>query len=495
MANSKLKPDERLSSSIKQLGYMLGEVLIEQEGKEIYDKVEKLRALTKELRSEKNNGTEKRVRTIVKKLSLKESHGIIKAFSIYFILVNAADEMNKIIRQKINSDENYYEESFSGLKNYRISKQYIQNILAEIEIIPVFTAHPTEAVRQTILKKVLRISNLLLDKELNFHTEVEYAKLKEKIKTEITLLWQTNEIRFHKISVEDEIINGLFFFKKVFYNILPDYYNDLSDAFKTYFNFNSSLPSVLRFGSWIGADRDGHPYVTEDVTKLAFKTHRKEIINLYMQELNKIYEEISTSGRIKSIDKKLIKSVEEEQKIFNLNPGESKLREKSEVYRSKLFLIYKKLEKTLNNDEGYKDKDELLNDLTLISKSLKNNEGELIAGSMIDPFIKKVETFGFHFVKLDIRQNADPIRKAAAEIFSSSTPSVEFLQLSEENKNKLLTREMLNSRPLINKFSTLSSDTRKVINEFGLIRWASQNISNEAAGDYIISNSSFMSDT
>src|SRR5690606_27550814 len=148
--------------------------------------------------------------------------------------------------------------------------------------------------------------------------------------------------------------------------------------------------------------------------------------------------------------KKLLKSVEEEQKIFKLNPGESKLREKSEVYRSKLFLIYKKLEKTLINGEGYRDKDELLNDLSLISNSLKNNEGELIAESMIDPFIKKVEAFGFHFVKLDIRQNADLIRKAAAEIFSSFASSVKFLQLSEEDKNKLLTREILNSRPLTN---------------------------------------------
>lgn len=496
MDNKNIKPDERLSNNIKQLGFMLGEVLIEQEGKSIYNKVEKLRALTKELRSNSSSGTERSIRSIVKKLSLNESYSIIKAFSIYFILVNAADEVNRIIRQKINSAENYYEETFADLKDLKLSKNILEKIFESIEIIPVFTAHPTEATRQTILKKILKISNLLLDKELNYHTEEEQAKLREKIKTEITILWQTNEIRFHKISIEDEIINGLFFFKNIFYKILPSFYDDLSEACKKYFNYDLPLPALLSFGSWIGGDRDGHPFVTEEVTKLALKTHRKEIINLYMQELNKIYEEISTSGRIKNIDKKLLKSIKTEERIFNIDPGDSKLREESEVYRSKLFLIYNKLERTLNeNDDGYKNKDEFLYDIGLINESLKNNEGTLIAENLIDPFIKKINTFGFHFVKLDIRQNADLIRKAAAEILNNSSTSINYSQLSEEEKNKFLTKEILNPRPLTNKFSPLSSETRKVLNEFALILWAKQNISNEASGDFIISNSSFISDT
>jgi phosphoenolpyruvate carboxylase len=341
----------------------------------------------------------------------------------------------------------------------------------------------------------LKISNLLLDKELNYHTEDELDKLKEKIKTEITILWQTNEIRFYKVSIEDEIINSLFFFKKVFYKILPEFYNDLSGAFIKHLDYKSNIPVLLKFGSWIGGDRDGHPFVTEDVTKLAFRLHRREIINLYLQELNKIYEELSSSVRIKNADKKLIKSIKKEERDFDLSTGDTKLREESEVYRSKLYLIYKKLESTLDETGNvYKNREEFLNDLNLIAGSLSKNEGNLIVKNFINPFIQKVKTFGFHFVKLDIRQNADLIRKTAGEIFHNSDPSVNFLRLPEEEKNKLLTKEILNPRPLTNRFTPISAEARKIINEFGLILWAKQNISPHAAGEYIISNSSFISD-
>lgn len=494
------KPDERLRHNIRQLGFALGEVLIEQEGKDLYDKVEKLRALTKELRSDNHNYVSRKIRSIVKTFTLKESYNIIKAFSIYFILVNAADEVNKIIRQKTksktgNEEEDFYGQALKMINGLKLPKSSLNKALTDIEITPVFTAHPTEAVRQTILRKILRISHMLLDKELNYHTKNELEDIKEKIKAEITILWQTNEIRFYKISVEDEIINGLFFFKKVFYEILPGFYDDLRNAFRNDLNYNSSIPPLLKFGSWIGGDRDGHPYVTENVTKNAFKIYRKEIINLYLQELNKIYEELSTSVRIKKADKKLLKSIRNEEKQLKVSPSDTKLREESEVYRSKLYLIYKKLENTLTGEGlNYKNADEFLSDLKLITESLKNNDGKLLAENLLDPFIIKVKTFGFHFVKLDIRQNSDLLRKAVAETLQNSDPSIKYSRLSEKEKIKLLTEEILNPRPLTNRFSKLSGETRKVINEFGLILWAKQNISRNAAGEYIISNSSKMSD-
>jgi phosphoenolpyruvate carboxylase len=498
--NNNTEPDERLRNNIKQLGFLLGEVLIEQEGKNLFDKVEKLRALTKELRRGNNHEVNETIHAMVKRFGLKESYNIIKAFSIYFILVNAADEVNKIIRQKRgtteeNSDEDFYTQTFKDIRQLNLPESSLKKILENIEITPVFTAHPTEAIRQTILKKILKISNLLLDKELNYHTEKEEEKLREKIKTEITILWQTNEIRFYKISVEDEIINGLFFFKKVFYEILPDFYNDLSIALKNLLGYSSDIPTLLKFGSWIGGDRDGHPFVTEDVTKRAFGIYKSEIINLYLQELNKIYEELSTSVRIKNADRRLLKSILKEEKDLKVEPGHTILREPSEVYRSKLYLIYKKLENTMDEEKhGYKKSDEFLKDLYLIAGSLQNNDGYLLLESLIQPFIIKVKTFGFYFVKLDIRQNADLLREATAEVLNNSESSLKYLKLSEEEKIKLLTREILNSRPLTNKFSKISDSSRKIINEFGLILWARQNISSDCAGEYIISNSSYISD-
>lgn len=499
MQNNNTEPDEKLRNNIKQLGFLLGEVLIEQEGKNLFDKVEKLRALTKELRRENNPEGNENIRAVVKKFTLKESYNIIKAFSIYFILVNAADEVNRIVRQKRgteeNSGEDYYKQTFKDIGSLKLPGSSLKRILENVEITPVFTAHPTEAIRQTVLKKILKISNLLLDKELNYHIEKEEEKLKERIKTEITILWQTNEIRFYKISVEDEILNGLFFFKKVFYEILPDFYNDFSIALKNYLGYSLDIPTVLKFGSWIGGDRDGHPFVTEDVTKRAFGIYKNEIVSLYLQELNKIYEELSTSVRIKNADRKLLKSILKEEKELKIEPGQTILREPSEIYRSKLYLIYKKLENTLSEEKhGYKNSDEFLTDLYLIANSLQNNEGDLLLKNLIQPFIIKVKTFGFYFVKLDIRQNADLLREAAAEILNNSEASLKYFKLSEEEKIQLLTGEILNSRPLTNRFSKISENSRKIINEFGLILWAKQNISPDSAGEYIISNSSHISD-
>jgi phosphoenolpyruvate carboxylase len=490
-----IKPDERLRSNIRQLGFLLGEVLIEQEGRPLYENVEKLRALTKELRLKGNSSVKNRIRRIVKSLGLKESYNIIKAFSIYFILVNAADEVNSIVKRKTGSPDDYYGEALDDIKKLRLSSAAVKRILDNINIVPVFTAHPTEATRQTILKKVLKISNLLLDEQLNYNAEADRLKIKEKIKTEITILWQSNEIRFHKITVEDEILNGLFFFKNVFYKILPEFYNSFSDSLKEKINYDGELPPVIKFGSWIGGDRDGHPYVSEDVSKQAFTIHRREILNLYLQEITKIYEELSTSVRIKKADNSLLNSIKKEEQELGINLAASRQREPSEIYRSKLVLIYRKLENTISG-EGvhYKNAEELLADFEMLADSLNNNDGRLIVSYLIEPFILKIKTFGFYFVKLDIRQNASFLRNAVEDVLHNVRPDINYKELAEEEKINILTEEILNPRPLTNNFVNLSEDSSRVIKEFGIIKWAKENISGDSAGEYIISNNAYVSD-
>ena len=489
---------KKLSSNIRELGYLLGEVLIEQEGRHLFENVEKLRALTKELRNNYKPGTIKKIKTIVSRLNYKESYNVIKAFSIYFILVNAADEVSKVTKEKSVSERETllgsFEEAFEEVSDLKLGKKSIEKILQSIEIIPVFTAHPTEATRQTILKKILKISNLLLNRELKHHSQAELEKIQRKIKTEIVLLWQSNEIRFSKITVEDEIMRGLFFFREVIYKVLPDFYTNLRTALNSKFKYNDELPHLVKFGSWIGSDRDGHPYVSTDITKQTFKIYRREIINLYLSEINSVYDEISTSSNIKGVSNKLLKSIKEDRAGLNLSSSDNKFREPTEIYRAKLYLIYRKLENT-KNEKGlyYKKISELVYDIELIINSLRKNEGDLIIREVIDPFLKKVKTFGFYFVKLDIRQNASLINKAVSEIFKTTKSINKFSNLSEEEKIKLLNEELTNPRPLTNEFSNISQETRKIINEFSLIKWAYENISENSASDYIISNCAHVS--
>ncbi len=493
---------EQLSKEIKNLGIILGEVLIEQEGSSLFEHVENLRKLTRGLRAKYDKKVIIKIRSIVNNLNLKESRNVIRAFSIYFILVNAADEVNKIIIDRTNESKNknqntnYFDEAFIKIKKLNLSESTIKKILNSVEIIPVFTAHPTEATRQTILKKILRISNLLLKKQLTFCTEQEQLQIREKIKTEITLLWQSTEIRFSKITIQDEIIRGLFFFREGIYKNLSDFYSRLNESFNNNLFKIDNIPPLIKFGSWIGSDRDGHPFVTEEITKYAYNLNCETIINLYLDELNQIYEELSISNKVKNVSEKLLQSVNKDRNDLNINATDNKLREPTEVYRSKLYLIHKKLEAVLNKDSKkcYTSADELINDLELIQNSLEKNEGSLIVKSLIKPFILKVKTFGFHFIKMDIRQNANLLRRTIDEIFRINNISKNFAKLSEDEKIKLLTEQVLNPRPLTNKFMKLSPKSRKVLNEIGLIKWAKENISMESADDYIISNSAFVSD-
>lgn len=491
--------ERNLSKNIKELGFLLGEVLKEQEGIKLFNAVERLRALTKVLRED--NESKKKIRNIVSKLSLDESYNVIKAFAIYFILVNAADEVHKIVIEKIKEDktENKPEESFKTtlqkLSRLKITEKDLSKILNRIEIIPVFTAHPTEATRQTILKKVLRISELMLNKELSILSDSDEEEVKLKIKTEVTLLWQSNEIRFSKINVEDEVMRGLFFFKNVIYKILPKIYNDLELELQSQFNYGERVPPLIKFGSWIGGDRDGHPFVSIDVTKETFQIHRKEIINLYLNELNHIYEYLSTSTYLKSVSRKLLRKTAEYDKKIKSESAVNKLREPTEIYRKFLAQIYNKLTSTLSDKTfSYKHSNELLHDLALVKDSLVENEGEIISKKMIEPFLKKVETFGFHFVKLDVRQNAKLIRDAVDEILTSTGVTHNFAKLKEEQKIHLLNEEILNSRPLTNQFQKYSEATHKVLEEIKLIAWGTINISQEAISDYIISNCEKVSD-
>lgn len=489
--------DRKLRSSIKELGYLLGEVLIEQEGKQLFNNVEKLRALTKNLRHKNDLASVKKIKKIISKLTLPEVHQIIKAFSIYFILVNAADEVNKILSDRIyspkrNSPQSFFDESFQEIKKIDSDKAFIQKILSNIEIFLVFTAHPTEATRQTILKKILRISNLILEKELG----PKESLIRRKIKTEITLLWQSNEIRFSKITITDEIIRGQFFLKETIYKILPDFYETLHMLFNNHYNgeFEFGNP-IVKFGSWIGSDRDGHPFVTGDTTIETFSLHRKEIIKLYLDDLNKIYDHLSVSDKIKNVLPQLKKSIESDRKKLKVPLTDNKLREPSEVYRTKLYLIYKKLENTIDRkNTHYLNANEFLYDIELIAKSFLENQSGLVYYELLRPLIIKIKTFGFHFVKLDIRQNSEQIRNAVEEIFKIGLKINNFKNLPENEKVFNINSELTRSYSYNRIKSKLSNDTQKVVSEVALIRWAKDNISTESADDYIISNCSSVSD-
>ncbi len=498
--NSSLQ-DEPLKREIKELGKILGKVLIEQEDLNLYETVERLRALTKQLRSSYSRKTRDEIVSLIDTLSIDKAYKVVKAFSIYFVLVNAADEVHRIRKQRNNAiTQNVYEkgsieESLVQLKSKKYSSKVIEEILNSIEIMPVFTAHPTEATRQTTLRKILRISELLLNREVQKLNTAEQEEILRQLQTEITLLWQSNEIRFHKVTVQDEIQRGMFFFKEILYDIIPSFYTTLNKNLKSILNFNNPSPVIINFGSWMGGDRDGHPFVTVDITKETLINNRKQIIVLYQKDLDTLYTSLSSSLNIISVDKFLLKSIESDSLLLGIKKSDGILRDPSEIYRAKLYLISSKLERTISNSKGgYNNSDELINDLDIIYESLLANKSKIIAETVVLPIIYKVKTYGFRLVTLDIRQNSSLINFALSNLLSYSEVAERFSDLGEQEKIDLLTIEILSSRPLINNFSDLNSITRQILEEIGLIKWAKENISPKSCNDYIISNCSNVSE-
>ncbi len=489
--------DSSLSATIRELGNLLGEVIIEQEGEGIFRYVEDLRSLAKQLRNSFSVETLESIKDIVASLSLDEAIKVVKAFSVYFILVNSADEIYSL-RKKREKQHNRAEtipgtllHTFSELKEKGFGEEELAVLIRKIEVTPVFTAHPTEASRQTVMRKILRICELLTARE---EKKGRHFDILRRLKAEITLLWQTNDVRTHKVSVSDEVQRGLFFLKDVIYDRVDEFYHLFNYSLRANgYTFSPGEP-VVRFGSWIGGDRDGHPFVTVDITRDTLERHREAIIRLYREELDRLYTNLSNSVNNVPVSKALNASINHD--LRDLKAEElPHYRDATELYRKKLLLIYEKLGRTLGRTGGgYPGVDDFITDLELVSDSLMKNKGELVAETLLHPFIYKVKTFGFHFAKLDIRQNASRVRDAVEEILFLTATSTGFRDLTEEQKIRVLRDEILSPRPLVNKFSTLSENAHTVLEETGLIKWAAENISRHVGRDYIISNCSFVSD-
>ncbi|MCK9425107.1 MAG: phosphoenolpyruvate carboxylase [Ignavibacteriaceae bacterium] len=493
--------DQPLKQDIKELGTLLGNVIIAQEDRELFNVVERLRTLTKELRLDASPKARLRIKRIINSLSVERAHKVVRAFSVYFILINAAYEVHRIRRQRAHVFQNdapqkgSLAEAMLFLKTENLTKLQVEEILRSIDIVPVFTAHPTEATRQTILRKILTISQLLIRKETANTTPHELSEIHTQLQTEITLLWQSNEIRFHKVTVKDEIQRGLFFFEQVLYNGISKFYNTLNDEINKAFALTKISGSIINFGSWMGGDRDGHPFVTAEVSKETVKKHQKTLLKLYTHDLDLLYDSLSTSLHQVGASSGLKSSVENERPLLGLKESGNVLRDPSEIYRTKLLFIFTKLQNTIDKKSVfYENANEYIADLQLIYDSLKENKGELIAELRILPLIYKAKTFKFHLLTLDIRQNASLLRRAINDILEYAEVQQKLSSLAEEEKIKILTEQFLITRPLIKSEEVFKPETKQVLQEFGLLKWAQDNVSKEACNDYIISTNSFVSD-
>ncbi|MFA6233208.1 MAG: phosphoenolpyruvate carboxylase, partial [Bacteroidota bacterium] len=490
-----------LRRDIRELGSILGEVVIEQEGRDFFELVELMRQLTKSYRAEGKAETAQNIREMVESLDLHRAHKLIRTFTFFFVVVNAADEIHRIRRQRIHAIEDgsaqrgSLREALEIMALEGLQAGDLREVLASIDLVPVFTAHPTEATRQTVLRKILRISELLLRRDVTALTESEQEDIRQEIRMELTILWQTNAIRTHKTTVRDEVRRGLFFFRHILYDTIPQLYRSLNHDLHQVFDIQDPAPPFVRFGSWIGGDRDGHPYVTPDVTRMALELHRRQILQLYIDDTDKLFDTLSNSTRLVIASGDLRTSFDSDRAALQGQLTDEDLRDQSEIYRVKTYCIWQKLRNTLTSEGvGYDSAEAFLADLQLMHDSLEQNQAEQVARRLILPLMYKVRTFGFHLVSLDIRQNSELLGGAVAELFDRAEVCDDYQQRPEEERAELLTREMLKSRPIVGLRHEFDGTTLQVLEEFFVLREGKDRFGEQACNDYIISMSEAPSD-
>jgi phosphoenolpyruvate carboxylase len=429
---------------------LLGRVLVEQCGKSLLGVVEELRRIFIQHREQPRPETAApdfkdpllhQARNIISGLSVEEAHRVTKAFAIYFELTNLAETTHRKRRRraaKLHPEQPALEGSFRGtLKRMReagIDALQALAVLSQIKVMPVFTAHPTEVARRTVLLKRRRIAKQLERLDRLPLTDADAGRFEALIFAEVTALWQTDEVRLEKPLVTDEIRMGLDHYPFSLFSALPRIYDELADSFRQVYDLPlgvRDLSLLLSFGSWIGGDRDGNPFVTADSTREALQRARNVIIGHYIAELERDTDQLSASSlQVPVSDAVRQRLADYSARVDGEFSRQSRI-SSSELYRRLLRLMVIRLRhtrETFAGAESYASSQEFESDLSLIRESLAANRGLPLAELILDPLLRKVRTFGFHLSTLDIRQHARVHAQALAEIEANVGASVTLVQ-------------------------------------------------------------------
>jgi phosphoenolpyruvate carboxylase len=419
--------DNPLRRDVRSLGAILGQVISEQAGQELFESVETLRRLLIEhrdstRRSPGESPSEElmsQAQQLISNMDLARAYQVTKAFATYFELTNLAETNHRKRRRragKLDRDQAPLAGSFRGtllrMKEAGMSAQDALAALRQIQITPVFTAHPTEVARQTVLLKRRRITKQLERLDRLPLTPQEAEICENNIRAEVTSVWQTDEVRLTKPTVDDEIRMGLRYFRLSLFDTLPRIYEEIVESFRDVYGLEldeSSVPNIVHFGSWIGGDRDGNPLVKPHSIRHALEMARAVILREYLDDVEAMSDRLSSSRRQTAISEDLLARLHHYERTI---PGVHLAwgpHNQAESYRRFLSYIFHKLRHTreaVDAPASYRSAADFEQDLVLIQMSLKANRGERLAHTYISSLLRKVRKFGFHLHTLDIRQHA-----------------------------------------------------------------------------------------
>lgn len=506
LTTNRQQANNLLRRDVRFLGNILGEVLVHQGGRELLDIVERIREQSKALRAEFVPELFEQFKENVSSLSPEIRHQVIRAFAIYFQLVNIAEQNHRIRRKRdyeVSAGETVQrgsiESAIQDLKERDIATLDVQDILSNISLELVMTAHPTEATRRAVLDIHKRIAIDVMELDNPTLTYREREKLREKLMNEVLILWQTDELRDRKPTVIDEVRNGLYYFDETLFEVLPSVYEELERCLGKYYpDEHWHVPDYLRFGSWIGGDRDGNPSVTAKVTWETLTLHRQLAIRKYEEKLDELMGLLSFSTNLVEVTDELVESIRLDREHVELKCVDL-WRNTKEPYRIKLGFMLEKLANT--RDESlkgslmrYNHPNELREDLLVIDRSLRHHFADYVADTALAKLIRQVELFGFHLMALDVRQHSQEHENAMSEILAKMNVVADYASLSEEEKTDLLHRLLNDPRPLTSGHLDYTDSTRECLNVYHTIYHAQQEFGVNCISSYLISMTQAASD-
>lgn len=506
VAAGKTNSNNLLRRDIRFLGNILGEVLVHQGGNELLDIVEKIREASKSLRAMFMPELHDEFKSMINSLEPDIRHQVIRAFAIYFQLVNIA-EQNHRIRRKRDYERSAgdavqfgsIEAAVRDLKEHGFNFSEAQEVLEGMSLELVMTAHPTEAMRRAILDIHKRIADDVMQLDNPTLTYREREQLREKLLNEVITLWQTDELRDRKPTVLDEVRNGMYYFHETLFHVLPEVYQELERCLSKYYPEHLwHVPTYLRFGSWIGGDRDGNPSVTADVTWQTLKMQRKLVIREYQNLLAELFKYLSFSTSIVDVSDELMASIQRDRLQVKLLKTPVWNNDK-EPYRVKLTYMTEKLHMVLDSGkkdsrESFYDVNGLIEDLKVIDRSLRHHYADYVADTHLNKIIRQVELFGFHTATLDIRQHSKEHENAMTEVLANMNIVSNYAELEEEAKLELLERLLNDPRPLTSSYQEYSDSTKECLNVYRTIFNAQKEFGTQCITSYLISMTEAASD-
>lgn len=505
-ATNRSQSNNLLRRDVRYLGNILGEVLVHQGGRELLELVEQIREQSKSLRAQFDPELFGQMKSCVSSLSPEKRHQVIRAFAIYFQLVNIAEQNHRIRRKRdyefLAGEEvqnGSVESAIKVLKDRNIAAEDVEDMLAGISLELVMTAHPTEATRRAVLDIHKRIAEDIMELDNPTLTYREREKLTEKLMNEVLILWQTDELRDRKPTVIDEVKNGLYYFDETLFDVLPSVYEELERCLTKYYPEKKwHVPSYLRFGSWIGGDRDGNPSVTSDITWQALNLHRSLAVHKYEEQLRVMMEMLSFSTNLVQVTDELTASIEQDRQNVEMNTVDL-WRNPTEPYRVKISYMLEKLTNTVDTHDAepnsfYTSPAELMADLKIIDNSLRSHYADYFADTYLAKFCRQVELFGFHLMALDVRQHSQEHENAMTEVLAQLGIVPNYSELTEDEKVPLLVKLLEDQRPLTSQHQQFSASTRECLNVYEIIAKAQQEFGENCISSYLISMTEAASD-